>query len=442
MKFGGTSVQNEEAINRVISIVKARLRERPVVVVSALAKVTRLLVQIAEEAENGSREAVKRDLEALRLRHIELCGALLQGDLLDETAAKVESLCNELSLFVDGVCRIGELSQRSRARIVSTGELLSSTIVAAAFNEQGIPCNWMDARKVVVTDDNYMSAAVYLDETRSNIQRIMPDVSRGAEVVLTQGFIASTRNGFSSVLGFEGSDYSAALFGMALDAGRVEIWTDVNGIRTSDPRVVSETKRIERVSYEEAAAMAGLGARVLHPLTIGPARMRNIPIRVLNTMNPFGEGTVVARDDESSAIGAKCIAFIPDIEYVEISAREYGQAGAMAGEVFTELSSKGIVTSLASSSVSKLSLTFEPGQDGLRDVMESLGEKYDVNIFRDKAQVSVVGKSVALCNGVADVMHEVKPYMMSVGASLMDISVVIDRSCLKDAVNKIHEKLF
>ena len=442
MKFGGTSVQNEEAIGRVISIVKTRLREKPVVVVSALARVTRLLVQIAEEAENKNAEAVASDLSALRKRHEDLCSALLSGKLLEDTLSSVGTLCDELASFVEGVCQIGELSPRSRARIISTGELLSSTIVAAAFNEAGINCNWVDARRMVITDENNMSARPDLDLTAMNVQRIISAASKGAKVVLTQGFIASTASGASYVLGFEGSDYSAAIFGMSLNADRVEIWTDVDGIRSADPRVVTETARISKASYEEAAVMAYLGARVLHPMTIGPARRRNIPILVLNTMNPDAEGSVVAKDENIPG-GPKSVAFFTEIDYLEVSSKTQRSVSAMLEDICPILKENGLEVSLMSTSVSKVSLSFECGQAGLHDAVKALSGNYEATLYRDKSQLSVVGKDVISAAGLLDALNScAKPCMVSVGASMMDISAIVDRGSIKEIINELHNRIF
>lgn len=442
MKFGGSSVQNEEAIGRVISIVKTRLREKPVVVVSALAKVTRLLVELAEEAENQNVQRVKELMGVLRGRHFGLCRDLLAGDLLESTTAKVEALCTALETFVDGVCQIGELSQRSRARIISTGELLSSTIVAAAMNAEGISCNWADARKMIVTDYNYMAARPDLEKTAANVTRVIGEASKGADIVLTQGFIASAEDGSPTVLGFEGSDFSAAVLGMSLDADRVEIWTDVDGIRTSDPRVVARTCRMDRVSYDEAAEMAYLGARVLHPLTMGPARMRNIPIMVLNTMNPECPGSCVSASPDIPE-GAKSVAFLQEIDYLEVETSGEKGMTQMLEDVFMELRREKVEANLVGCSRSKVSLTFEPGQEGLRKAVSALERQYRTSLFRDRSQVSVVGRGVALMKGIKDdILASGKVYMIVEGSDFQSISAVVDRSCVKDFVNSLHGRLF
>lgn len=442
MKFGGSSVQNEEAIARVISIVKMRLREKPVVVVSALAKVTRSLLEIAEEAENQNARRVAEVMLQLRERHFNLCHALLEGELLDRTMDSVEELFSSLETFVDGVCQIGELSPRSRARILATGELLSSTIIAGAMNANGIICHWADARKMIVTDSNYMSARPDLEKTEAYVRREVGEALKGADIVLTQGFVAAAESGTTTVLGFEGSDFTAAILGKSLVADRVEIWTDVDGIRTADPRVVSSTCKIDRVSYDEAAEMAYLGARVLHPLTMGPARKRNIPIRVLNTMNPEGDGSWVAADSGIPE-GPKSVAFLTEIDYVEISTVKLGGVASMLGRIFSELNRFEVEVSLVSCSQSKISLTFEPGQAGFRDAIEEIAKVFELTLYRDKSQISVVGKNVSCCEGMMDsILASGKVYMVIDGSDMKSISAVVDRADVKTFVNNLHKELF
>lgn len=445
MKFGGTSVQNEEAISKVISIVKTRLKDRPLVVVSAFAKVTRTLCELADEARGKRSDRVKDLVDSLVERHHNVANALLADNrqVLDETLCKVDEVCKYLLEFAQGVCRIGELSSRSEAQIISTGEVLSSIIVSAAMNVHGVKSNWVDARRLIVTNDNYLSAKPDLDTTTANVLRIIPEQMKGADIVLTQGFIASTSAGTTSVLGFEGSDYSAAIFGMALDAERVEIWTDVDGIRTADPRVVTETCRIDKVSYEEAAEMAYLGARVLHPLTIEPARKKNIPIQVLNTMNPENIGSLVLKGDNIGD-GVKSVAFRNDIDFIEISSKGLDGVTSMIGKVFGILRECKIEASLVSASESKVSFTLEGGQPGFQTALDKLYAVSDVTLYRDKAQVSLVGRNVVLDKDlVKEILSLSYPvYMMSQGASLMNISFVIDKGNVVDCVNRLHGKIF
>lgn len=444
-KFGGTSVQNKEAIERVIAIIGIRLKERPVVVVSAFSKVTRMLCEMAEEAEAKNESALKDLMLKIRDRHNTVAQELLSSrpEILAETRAKVKSICDELEAFVNGVCQIGELSPRSNARIISTGELLSSTIVSAAMNANGIKSRWVDARRMIITDDNYLSARPDLDVTQANVQRILSEESKGVDIVMTQGFIASSASGATTVLGFEGSDYSAAILGMSLGAAKVEIWTDVDGIRTADPRVVGKTSRIEEISYEEAAEMAYLGARVLHPLTIEPARKKNIPIRVLNSGNPSCEGSSVVKDD-SIVDGPKSIAFRDDIDYLVVCSSRLEGVSSLLSSIFGIINSCKVATILVSVTESKVSITMESGQPGLEEAIRQISEKYEVTRYRDKAQISVVGKNVMMRKSLIDDIKEVagKLYMVSEGAGLMNVSFVIDRDKIHETVNSLHKKIF
>lgn len=478
MKFGGTSVRDREAIERVTDIVRGRLRDKPLVVVSALAKITRLLCQIAEEAQAQHTAGVDNLLSSLRDRHTSLAAELLSGtcggaaddfgaaadgsgfgtvqgcsgsasdcscsgrQLLSDCFSRVNTICDDLSEFVRGVCQIGELSQRSYARIVSTGEILSSVIVSAAMNARGIRCGWLDAREMIVTDTEYMSASVDLSATEANVRRIVPEASKGVDVLLTQGFIASSVDGAASVLGFEGSDYSAAIFGMALGAERVEIWTDVDGIRSADPRIVHDTERVARVSYEEASEMALLGARVLHPLTTLPARKRNIPVCVLNSMNPTCEGSFVTRDADQS--GPKAVAMRDDIVYLEIRPGETSGLSALLQAVSCEAEANAVRLCLVSVSDSLLCITVDAGKNGTDAFIEAISSRFDVLVHRDKAQVSVIGKDVVLVPGLADKMLRCakRIYMVVHSPSLLSSSIVIDKYKAVEAAAALHKALF
>ncbi|MGM9740865.1 MAG: aspartate kinase [Candidatus Cryptobacteroides sp.] len=444
MKFGGTSVQNSEAIRRVISIVRGRLAENPLVVVSALSKVTRQLCSIAEAAQGRREEEFRELLAALRKRHCDLAAELLpEGSaLLSDCLEEIGKLCDELEDFVYGVYRIAELSPRSYARIVSTGELLSSVIVSAAMNADGLSCHWADARRMMVTDCNYMSAAPDLEATEANVRREYPALSKGASVVLAQGFIASSVEGFPSVLGFEGSDYSAAIFGMALNASRVEIWTDVDGIRTADPRIVSNTGRIDRLSYDEAAEMATLGARVLHPLTIGPARKRGIPVVVLNSSNPGGQGSEVSFCGEGP--GPKSIALNEEVEFVKITSTRGGGATAILADVYDILASEGLKTGPETVSGSSVNIVIEIGKVPSDNAVRRLREKYDVQVSADKALVSVVGRDVASSHEVlSSLLQKSSPvYMLSASPAMLSVSVVVDKARARDIVIGLHSEFF
>ena len=446
MKFGGTSVKDKNAIERVISIVRGRMADKPLVVVSALAKVTRVLCGIAEEAEAQHLKEVDELLDSLRDRHTSLAAELLSAnpEILNTCVSEVNAVLDSLTDFAHGVCQIGELSPRSYARIVSTGEVLSSKIVAAAMNVYGLSCRWLDARKMIVTDCSYMSAAPDLAATEANVKRFVPEAAKGVSVVLTQGFIASSVEGSPSVLGFEGSDYSAAIFGMALDADRIEIWTDVDGIQSADPRKIADTHRIDRVSYDEASEMAYLGARVLHPLTIEPARRRNIPVQVLNSMSPDAPGSVVTHECVSA--GPKTVAVKDDIDYLEITSPKIVGVTAMFAGVFNAAETNAVKVVLAAASESKVGVTLEGGQPGFEAFVQQLRKKFEVMVYKDKAEISVVGNAVVTAPGLVDKMTAAASganvYMMSQSPSMLSVSIVVDRSAAVDIAGRIHKVIF
>lgn len=446
MKFGGTSVKDKNAIERVISIVRGRMADKPLVVVSALAKVTRVLCGIAEEAEAQHLKEVDELLDSLRDRHTSLAVELLSGnpEILNNCVSEVNAVLDSLTDFAHGVCQIGELSPRSYARIVSTGEVLSSKIVAAAMNVYGLSCRWLDARKMIVTDCSYMSAVPDLAATEANVKRFVPEAAKGVSVVLTQGFIASSVEGSPSVLGFEGSDYSAAIFGMALDADRIEIWTDVDGIQSADPRKIADTHRIDRVSYDEASEMAYLGARVLHPLTIEPARRRNIPVHVLNSMSPDAPGSVVTH--ECIAVGPKTVDVKDDIDYLEITSPKIVGVTAMFAGVFNAAETNAVKVVLAAASESKVGVTLKSGQPGFEAFVQQLRKKFEVMVYKDKAEISVVGNAVVTAPGLVDKMTAAASganvYMMSQSPSMLSISIVVDRSAAVDIAGRIHKVIF
>lgn len=445
MKFGGTSVKDKEAIERVISIVRGRIADKPLVVVSAMAKVTRLLCSIADEAESQHIEDVDGLMGQLRDIHTGTAEALLEDypEALVECLSGIGALCDSLESFVRGVCQIGELSPRSYARIVSTGELLSSTIVAASMSVRGLGCRWLDARKMIVTDNEYMSATPDMQATEANVKRLVQEAAKGVSVVLTQGFIASSAEGWPSVLGFEGSDYSAAIFGMALDAERIEIWTDVDGIQSADPNMVQCTRRISEVSYEEASEMAFLGARVLHPLTIEPARRKNIPVVVLNSKSPDGEGSVVTYKEV--APGPKSIAVKKDIDYLEIRSEKIIGVTAMLAGIFGVVSENKVKVTLSAVSESAAGLTMDSFQPGFESMLIALREKFNVMVYRDKAEISVVGRDITLRPGIMEAMRQAvgnEIYMTAQSPMRLSASMVIDRAEAEAVAKRLHKEIF
>lgn len=445
MKFGGTSVANFEAITRTIFIIGGRLDQKPVVVVSALSKVTDLLYRISDAAASKDLPQTRDLLCQLRKRHVDLTEELLaQSMLKEEAVARVNELCDSLEGIAMAVCSLGELSDRNKAVIISTGEYLSSTIISYAMNAKGIRTQWVDARTMMITSESYLKGEPDMDAIAAKVPGVIAQAYEGMDAVITQGFVGVTSEGRPTVLGRGGSDYSASLIGMAIDAEKIEIWTDVDGVRTADPRYVQNTKSLEQISFEEAAEMAHFGAKVLHPLTIEPAVKKNIPIYVLNSMNPSGKGTAILRN-ELIEDGVKSVSFKENIRVINIFSTKMINTSGFLRRVFEIFSESKVSVDLISTSEANISVTVDATQN-IDAVVEELSEFADVIVDDDKSQVSVIGKNIVKLNGMLKKtftpLKKCNVYMISQGASFVNISFVVDREELIEVVRDLHHHLF
>lgn len=446
MKFGGTSVGGVEPIRRVVSIVKNKREERPIVVVSAMSKITDLLYRIASSARDGEVVAMEELLKDLKERHLKVAEELLSGDIenLRSARVRIHALCDSLAGFCHAVYALGELSPRSQATIVSYGELLSSTIVGRAMNSAGLKTYWVDARQMIITDDNRLEGKPDMDEIQRRVPQVINQAMNEAEAVITQGFIAAMPNGEATILGRGGSDYSASLIGMAIDAKTVEIWTDVDGILTTDPRIVPDARKLEQVSFEEAAEMAHFGAKVLHPMTIEPAVKKNIPIRVLNSHAPEVTGTQVLQDQLIEP-GIKSISCKENILVMNIFSMKMIDAAGFLGKVFAVFGKHGVSVDLITTSEANISVTID-GKQNIKPVVNDLSEFCNVHVWEDKAQLSIVGKQLSATDGLIDKafsnLEGVHVYMISQDAADISLSIVVDRDRVRDAVRTMHKNLF
>src|SRR5438067_394770 len=293
MKFGGSSVADAEAIDRVSSIVKGeRARAaHPVVVVSALGGVTDALLTAAEAARSGRTGILQELLESLATRHLKEARKIAPED--SALSQALTRHLDELREVLSGAAARGCLEPSEADAVAATGELLSSRILAAAMSHRGLPAVWIDARDAVITDAGHTRAMPLLEETtRASTAAILPIIETGGIPVLG-GFVGRTVDGATTTLGRGGSDYSASLIGAALGASEIQIWTDVDGMLTADPRIVADAEVVRHLSFAEAAELAYFGAKVLHPSTIFPAVSRDIPVRILNSHRPDGTGTLI-----------------------------------------------------------------------------------------------------------------------------------------------------
>ncbi len=446
MKFGGTSVANCEAITRMVSIVGSKLEERPVVVVSALSKVTDSLYRICDFAQAQNEAGAMECLEQLRNRHLSLARELMEGklQLKEEAEGKVNGIFDTLKSLVCAVCSLGELSDRVKARIISSGEYLSSNIICFAMNAKGIKTNFIDAGTMIITSDDYLKGEPDMDRICEIVPGKVAEAYSGVDAVITQGFVAAAGDGTRTVLGRGGSDYTASLIGMAIDAKRIEIWTDVDGVHTADPRRVENTRSLKRISFEEAAEMAYFGAKVLHPLTIEPAVDKDIPIYVLDSLNPSACGTAILHD---SAIeeGVKSISCKENILVINIFSPKMINTFGFLDKVFDIFKEHKVSVDLISTSEANISLTVEAGQN-INGVVKDLSAFAEVHVVEGKSQVSVIGKNVinikGLFKNIFGSLLQYKIYMISQGATAINLSFVIDRQSLDGVMKQLHKLLF
>lgn len=433
MKFGGTSVGDASHIREVARIVRERLDRKPVVVVSAHSGVTDQLDHIAREAVAG-----RADLKPLRERH-----ATVLADLgLDPSFQN--TLLEELETLLRGIALVRELSARTLDMVHSFGERLSVRTVAAHFQQSGIAATALDAFDAgLVTDSNYGRARP-IPEAELNINKTLAAVS-GVPVVT--GYIGKDRNGHITTLGRNGSDYSAAIFGNALNVEEIQIWTDVDGVMTADPRVVPVARSIPEMTYEEAGELAYYGGKVLHPATIQPAVAKNIPVRVLNTKRAHSPGTLIektvpgAPDPVTSITSRRGVAMLN-----VVSTRMLGQIGFMA-RLFEEFGKREIVIDHIATSEVSVTLTTD-ARPGLEAVERDLQDFANVTVERGKSTVSIVGRGMRSNPDVVPraltTLHRagIIPQLITQSALRSSLSILVEEAEAPVAVRELHKALF
>lgn len=448
MKFGGTSVEDATAMQRTASIVEGRLKKglRPVVVVSAMAKVTDQLLACAAAAlaGRGDREAALEIAGRLRTRHLQVAGELVSGERLQSLQLDVNRAFDGLEELVQGIAVLGELTTRTSDLIVSFGERLSSVMVTAAFAERGLNSVHVDAREVILTDDHYGKAAPDEEAIEGALREKVLPLVNAERVPVMGGFIGSC-NGITTTLGRGGSDYTAALVGGGLHAGAIEIWTDVNGIMTTDPRICPDALRVRTISFEEAAELAYFGAKVLHPATILPAVQKNIPVFVLNSRNPTNEGTRITATPPSCASPFKSIAAKKKLTIIDIVASRMLLAHGFLKMVFDIFDKHKCAIDMVSTSEVSISVTVD-SRESLPAICEELGRIADVKYESDKALICLVGEDIRGQSGIAAqvfaAVSHVNIRMISQGASEINMSFMINEEDVEEAVRSLHKKFF
>ena len=443
MKFGGSSVESAAAIERVAGIVKAREQRRPVVVVSAMGKTTNKLLAIAQAAIQGRREEYIRQLHDLRDFHSREARRVVPLGERAELDRVLDEHFQELTELVKGLAVLGELTPRSIDAISSYGERLSSLIVTLAFRHFGMDAVHVDAREVIVTDKRHTQAAPLFPETYARLAEVVPPLAR-EHVVVMGGFIAAGKDGVTTTLGRGGSDFTASIVGAGIGAEEIQIWTDVDGMLTADPTILPGGHRVKVISFAEAAELAYFGAKVLHPATVLPAVEKNIPVLILNSRRPEVGGTRIIAAAVPCANAVKSIACKRKITLINVHSTRMLMAHGFLHRIFEVFDRFETSVDMVATTEISVSLTIDDTRN-LDAVCEQLRQFAEVEIVSGQAIICLVGDNIRYTPGVVRRVFDaldVNVAMMSQGASLRNISFVVEEADLKRAVAALHGEFF
>lgn len=437
MKFGGSSVANAERIKHVASIIKAYREKRPVVVLSAMGDTTDHLLAAADLAVTGT---------------VDVAGV---AKLHEETAKElginietIESLLAELKQLLTGISMLKEISKRSRDYLVSFGERMSVRMMAAYLNSQGIEAKFYDAWDIgFVSDSNYMAAEL-LDEVWENIPRHLGAYDKGGDnaIPIVTGFIAKDKRGIITTLGRGGSDLTATMIGAAMNAEEVQTWKDVDGILTTDPRVVKEAKPVPEVTYEEAQELAMFGSQVLHPRSMVPVRKSGTPVRVKNSYNIESKGTIIVEKHSGKVPPVCAITSVKHVQLIDmVSNRMLGAAGFLA-HIFNNFLKWNVCIDVIATSEVSVSCTVS-GKEKLEGLVQDLSKACDVSVRRERAIITVIcdveHSSAILAGGFAALADEgINVQMISQGASKVNISFIVNDDEADRTVQILHKAYF
>jgi len=447
MKFGGTSVEDAVAMRRTAAIVAGRRSKglSAVVVVSAMAKVTDLLIASGAAAGRGDRVGALAISERLRTRHIDTAIKLLETDRFLKLRPAIEAEFDALDDLLRGIAAVGELTPRTADLVVSFGERLSSRIVAEAFDQHGLNGAHVDARTCIITDSTYGKGVPQEDAIEAKLTELVLPLVLAGQTPVMGGFIGSNEKGITTTLGRGGSDYTAALVGGGLHAGAIEIWTDVNGIMTTDPRICADALRVKTISFEEAAELAYFGAKVLHPATILPAVQKSIPVWVLNSRNAENEGTKITAMAPPCASPFKSIAAKKRLTIIDVVASRMLMSHGYLKAVFDVFDKYQCAIDMVSTSEVSISLTVDSNQR-LPEICAELSKIADVKLEGNKALVCMVGEDIRGHNGIAgrvfSAISHVNVRMISQGASEINMSFMIDEEDVEEAIKSLHRVFF
>jgi aspartate kinase len=443
MKFGGTSVEDGAAIRRLIGIVESRLGAKPVLIISALAKVTDQLLEAGNAAAQGHLGSALATVRNIYVRHEELADSLLSASAYGSLDRELRSEFQALESFLHDLETARHFDLKAQDRLLSFGECFSSRLVRWALSEAGLLAVHVDASNCIVTDGRHGQANPLWDVTNQRLRDVLNPLLQSESVPVLGGFIASTIDGVPTTLGRGGSDFSAAIVGAAVGASRVEIWTDVDGVMTTDPKICSDARVIRKLSFDEAADLAHFGAKVLHPATLAPAMRENIPVCVLNSRHPERQGTEItahaSTGNRVSAITAK-----RNVVSFEIHSRR-GVDAALLNTVFAVLEQYTCAVDVMGTSVDRISLLVGSSV-ALPKIVEGLQQVADVRWENHKALVCLVGENIRRQPEVASrlfaTVSDMDVRVLCRGASERTLSFLVDESKAEESVRRLHSAFF
>jgi len=457
LKFGGSSVANADNINKVVALASQALtKDRTILVVSALGGITDMLIRAASSAALGE-ESYKEQLQQIERRHLETVRALLPLTGQSSVLSAVKTRCNELEDICSGVFLLGELSARTQDKIVSYGELLSSLIIAARFEALGIPNTWKDSRQLIRTDSRYGHAVV--DFTQTNARTLDYFINHPtANLFILPGFIAADSNDITTTLGRGGSDYTAAIIAAALDARTLEIWTDVSGMMTADPRLVTNPRLIPHISYQEAMELSHFGAKVIYPPTIQPVMRKGIPVWIKNTFAPADPGTVIEFDTVHNGGSIRGISTIPRVALLSLEGSGMVGIPGFSKRLFEALSGQQINVILITQGSSEHSICVGIDEANAAAAKLTVDNAFNHEIDTGTVEPLIIETGLAIIALVGDHMKShpgvsgkmfgalgrngVNVRAIAQGSSERNISAVIAADDVRKAINVLHEEFF
>lgn len=460
MKFGGTSVGSSRAIRQTMNIIKEYQKkgEQLVVVVSAMSGVTNLLISCADDAVNGDTCGFIEKIERIKAMHFDSIDELPYSDSSRiKVKESIEVWLDKLHNYCKSIQTMREITPRGMDAITSLGERMNVRQISALLTDQGIKNQFIDADQLIVTDDAFQNAHPLRDETLTKIQKTLIPLLENNVLPVITGFISATSDGITTTLGRGGSDYTASILGDCLDAREVWTWTDVDGVMTADPSIVSDARIISHLTYTEVSEMAYFGAKVLHPKTIRPLMEKDIPLRVKNTFNPSSDGTCIKGSVNEKLGQVTCVTTIPDVSLITVRGKGMLGVPGVAARTFSAVAKEDASVLMISQSSSEQSICFVIPRRDERRVVHSLEKELEFELTRGDIDavyaLSDVVIITAICAGMrytpgvsarifgALGKKNINVIAIAQGSSEYSISMVVSEKEMKDAVRQIHTEV-